>query len=117
MDDATGRPRRMRDSFETRCCAVTAMLAGMSPCAAAQAIGAGRATGFRWWERYATDGWVGLHERPSTPKRQPRCLSPAAEAEILAARPAVPGGVLRAGPSGGSCCTWIPRSWGVDQFD
>ena len=33
-----------------------------------------------------TAGWVGLQERPSTPQHQPRRLSPAAEAEILAAR-------------------------------
>ena len=86
MDDATRRPRRMRYSFETRCRAVTAMLAGVSPGAAAQPVGAGRATGYRWWERFATEGWVGLRERPSTPKRQPRRLGAEAEAEILAAR-------------------------------
>ena len=33
-----------------------------------------------------TAGWVGLQERPSTPKHQPRRLDAAAEAEILAAR-------------------------------
>ena len=86
MDDATGRPRRMRYSFETRCRAVTAMLAGVSPGAAAQAIGAGRATGYRWWRRYTTGGWVGLRARPSTPQHQPRRLGADAEAEILAAR-------------------------------
>ncbi len=86
MDDAMGRPRRMRYSFETRCRAVTAMLAGMSPGAAAQAVGAARATGYRWWARYRIGGWRELRERPSTPKHQPRRLSPAAEAEILAAR-------------------------------
>ena len=86
MDDATGRPRRMRYSFETRCRAVTAMLAGMSPGAAAQAVGAARATGYRWWARFRDGGWRELRERPSIPKRQPRRLSPDAEAEILAAR-------------------------------
>ena len=34
------------------------------------------------WDR----GWVGLQERPSTPKHQPRRLDAAAEGEILAAR-------------------------------
>ena len=86
MDDATGRPRRMRYSFETRCRAVTAMRAGMSPGAAAQAVGAARATGYRWWARYQAARWTGLQERPSIPQRQPRRLSPHAEAEILAAR-------------------------------
>lgn len=34
MTDASGRPQRMRYSFETRCRAVTAMVAGVSPAAA-----------------------------------------------------------------------------------
>ena len=51
MTAATGRPRRMRFSIETRCRAVTATLTGLSPGAAAQATGAGRATGYRWWRR------------------------------------------------------------------
>ncbi len=70
MADATGRPRRMRYSVETRCRAVTAMLTGLSPGAAAQAIGAGRATGYRWWGRYAAEGWAGLRERPSPRTRR-----------------------------------------------
>ena len=81
MDDATPGPQRMRYSFESRCRAVVAMVAGLSPGAAAQAVGASRATGYRWWRRYTTAGWVGLQERPSTPQHQPRRLSPAAEAE------------------------------------
>ena len=86
MSDATGYPQRMRYSFETRCRAVAAMLAGVRPGAAAQAVGASRATGYRWWRRYLAEGWAGLHERRSTPRRQPRRLDPSAEAEILAAR-------------------------------
>ena len=79
-------PQRMRYSFESRCRAVAAMVGGMSPGAAAQAVGASRATGYRWWRRYVTAGWAGLQERPSTPKHQPRRLDAAAEGEILAAR-------------------------------
>ena len=86
MDDATPGPQRMRYSFESRCRAVAAMVGGMSPGAAAQAVGASRATGYRWWRRYVTAGWAGLQERPSTPKHQPRRLDAAAEGEILAAR-------------------------------
>ena len=86
MDDATLGPQRMRYWFESRCRAVAAMVAVRSPGAAAQAVGAGRATGYRWRRRYTTAGWAGLQERRSTPKHQPRRLSPAAEAEILAAR-------------------------------
>ena len=86
MFDATGVPRRMRYSFETRCRAVKAMGVGLSPGAAARTVGASRATGYRWWARFRAGGWPGLEERPSTPRRQPRRLSPAAEGEILAAR-------------------------------
>ena len=86
MFDASGAPRRMRYSFETCCRAVEAMGGGLSPGAAARTVGASRATGYRWWARFQAGGWPGLEERPSTPKRQPRRLSPAAEAEILAAR-------------------------------
>ena len=32
-----------------------------------RAVGAG---GSRWWRRYATEGWVGLRDRPSTPQRR-----------------------------------------------
>ncbi len=86
MADASWRPQRMRYSFETRSRAVAAMVAGASPGAAAQAVGAGRATGYRWGQRYTAAGWAGLQERRSTPTRQPRCLSPSAEAKILATR-------------------------------
>ena len=67
MDDAMPGPQRMRYSFESRCRAVAAMVAGLSPGVAAQAVGASRATGYRWWRRYVTAGWVGLQERRSTP--------------------------------------------------
>jgi transposase InsO family protein len=62
------------------------VLAGASAQAAAAACGASRATGYRLWRRYQEAGWAGLLDRPPVPKRQPRRLSPEAEAEILAAR-------------------------------
>ena len=52
------------------------MLTGLSPGAAARAVGASRATGYRWWARDQAERWAGLQERPATPKRQPRRLSP-----------------------------------------
>ncbi len=63
-----------------------AMREGLSPGAAATAVGASRATGYRWWSRFRAAGWGGLQERPPVPRRQPRRLSREAEAEILAAR-------------------------------
>ena len=86
MHDATSRPKRMRYSYEARCRAVGAMLDGVSTAAAARSVGASRATGYRWLSRYRAAGWAGLHERPSTPRHQPRRLAPEEEAEIVAAR-------------------------------
>ena len=90
MHDATSQPKRMLYSYEARCRAVSAMRSGMSPARAAASVGASRATGYRWWVRYRAGGWAAagrrLGERPSTPKRQPRRLSTAEEAEIVAAR-------------------------------
>ena len=86
MHDATTQPKRMLYSFEARCRAVSAMRSGISPARAAASVGASRATGYRWWARYRAGGWADLRERPSTPRHQPRRLSPAEEAEIVAAR-------------------------------
>src|SRR6266508_6705570 len=86
-------PRRMRFSFESRCRIVALIVAGESPQAAAAACGASRATGYRLWRRFRQGGWPALHDRPSTPRRQPLRLCPEAEAEILRWREH-----LRAGP-------------------
>jgi transposase len=86
--------RRMRVSFESRCRIVLVIEGGMSPQAAAAACGASRATGYRLWLRYREGGWAALADRSSTPVRQPRRLSAAAEEEILAWR-----AELNAGPA------------------
>ena len=39
----------------------------MSPGTAAQAVGAGRATDYRWWARNQAASWAGLQERPRPP--------------------------------------------------
>jgi transposase InsO family protein len=76
----------MRFSFESRGRLVALNVGGMSPGAAAAACGASRATGYRLWGRYREGGWAALADRPPVPLRQPRRLSAAAEAEIVAAR-------------------------------
>ncbi len=83
----------MRFSFESRCRVVSLILAGQSAPQAAAACGASRATGYRLWRRFEEGGWVALHDRPSTPRSQPRRLAREAEQEILAWR-----AHLRAGP-------------------
>lgn len=79
MSDPTQPPLRMRYSYESRCRTVQAILA-------ARAHGVSRASAYRWWSRYRSDGWGGLRERPSTPHRQPRRLSAELEAAVVAAR-------------------------------
>ena len=86
MSDRTQPPARMRYSFESRCRAVGAMAAGQPVGKVARAQGVGRATAYRWWVRFRAEGWAGLHDRRSTPHRQPRRLSPELEARILEAR-------------------------------
>ncbi len=97
MSDASVPPRRMRYSFESRCRAVQTMREGLGPGAAAQAVGASRAAGYRWWRRFRAEGWGGLRERPPVPHRQPRRLSGEAEAESLAARERTNAGPLTIG--------------------
>jgi transposase InsO family protein len=86
MHDAIQAPQRMRYSFESRCRAVQAMLSGTPVPVVAWSQGVGRATAYRWWRRFRSDGWAGLVDRPCTPHRQPRRLAPELEARIVAAR-------------------------------
>lgn len=88
-------PRRMRYSLESRCRFVRLVKQeGLSPEQAAVACGAHRATGYRWLSRFEREGWQGLVDRSSVPRRQPRRLSAEAEAEVLAVRQATRSGPL-----------------------
>jgi transposase InsO family protein len=40
----------------------------------AREFGVSRRTVRKWWQRYVTEGWDGLHERSSRPQRSPRQL-------------------------------------------
>ena len=86
MSDPTQPPARMRYSFESRCRAVRAVLAGTPVGAVARVQGVSRATAYRWWQRYRAEGWPGLHDRPCTPHRQPRHTPLDVEARIAVAR-------------------------------
>lgn len=79
-------PRRMRYSLESRLRIVRLIESGERPADAAAALGASRASGYRIWRRYRDEGWQGLVDRRSTPKRQPRRLSAEEEAQIVALR-------------------------------
>jgi RimJ/RimL family protein N-acetyltransferase len=93
MDNGRREPQRMRYSLESRLGIVRSIEGGMSPAGAAGAHGASRATGYRLWRRYQAEGWHGLADRRSTPRRQSRRLSGEVEAQIVALRLE-----LRAGP-------------------
>src|SRR3989338_6118551 len=73
MSVRTQPPPRGRLSFGSRGAAVSGG-------------GVGRAPAYRWLVRFRAAGWTGLHDRRSTPHRQPRRLSPELEARILEAR-------------------------------
>jgi transposase InsO family protein len=64
----------------------------------ADQLGISRATGYKWVRRYRAEGTAGLQDRTSRPRRSPRRLSEAAEAEILAARAKTRYGPDRLGP-------------------
>jgi transposase InsO family protein len=106
MMQGTLPPRRMRYSWESRCRFVRLVKQeGLSPERAAVVCGAHRATGYRWLARFEREGWQGLVDRPSVPRRQPRRLSVDAEAEIVAMRHA-----SRCGPRVIAAITGRPAS-------
>jgi transposase InsO family protein len=86
MHNGIREPRRMRYSLESRLRIVRLIESGERPADAAAALGASRASGYRIWRRYQDEGWQGLIDRRSTPKRQPRRLSAEEEAQIIALR-------------------------------
>jgi transposase-like protein len=105
MHNGIREPRRMRYSLESRLRIVRLIESGERPADAAAALGASRASGYRIWRRYQDEGWQGLIDRRSTPKRQPRRLSAEEEAQIIALRfelgagPQVLAAILKRPPS------------------
>jgi transposase len=98
MPDATGRPRRKRLSWESRCEIVAKVrVAGISPQVAAASSGVHRSTVYRLVARYDAGGWAGLRERRPVPRRQPRRLCPELEERIVNARAASRYGPQRLG--------------------
>jgi transposase InsO family protein len=98
MPDATGRPRRKRLSWESRCEIVAKVrLQGMSPELAAASSGVHRSTAYRLLARFDGAGWAGLVDRRPVPHRQPRRVPAELEARILEARGASAYGPRRLG--------------------
>ena len=98
MPDASGRPRRKRLSWESRCEIVAKVrLEGMSPELAAASSGVHRSSVYRLIARFDAAGWAGLRDRRPVPRRQPRRTSAEDEQRILAARAASAYGPARLG--------------------
>lgn len=115
MSDPTQPPTRMRYSYESRCRAVRAVLAGASVEAVAGVQAVSRATAYRWWSRYRAKGWAGLRDRPCVPHRQPRRTAPEVEAQVVAARDQSGDGPLALGAKLGlpaSTVGKVLRRWG-----
>ncbi|MFI9561766.1 IS481 family transposase [Nonomuraea endophytica] len=66
-------------------------------------LGISRQCGHRWVRRFREEGWDGLSERPSGPRRCPRRTPAEVEARVLAAR-----AELRAGPDRLAQATGVP---------
>jgi transposase InsO family protein len=77
---------------------VARVAAGWPAAHVAEQLGISRATAYKWVRRHRAEGDAGLEDRSSRPKRSPRRLSPAVEAEILAARATWRYGPDRLGP-------------------
>jgi transposase InsO family protein len=72
--------------------------AGWPAAHVAEQLGISRATAYKWIRRHRAEGPAGLADRTSRPRRSPRRLDPAAEAEIVAARTSWRYGPDRLGP-------------------
>ena len=77
---------------------IARVAAGWPAAHVAEQFGISRATAYKWVRRHRAEGDRGLEDRSSRPRRSPRRLNPAAEAEILAARATWRYGPDRLGP-------------------
>jgi transposase InsO family protein len=92
------RHPRPRLSVFSRQLLVSRVDAGWPVAHVAEQLGISRTTAYAWVRRYRAEGEAGLLDRSSRPHRSPRRLTPAAEAEILAARATWRYGPDRLGP-------------------
>ena len=83
--------------------------AGWPAAHVAEQLGISRATAYKWVRRHRAEGPAGLEDRSSRPRRSPRRLGPAVEAEILAARATWRYGPDRLGPLLGRPASTVHR--------
>lgn len=89
---------RPRLSVFSRQLLVRRVAAGWPVAHVAEQLGISRATAYKWVRRHRVEGEAGLFDRSCRPRRSPRRLDHAAEAEILAARARWRYGPDRLGP-------------------
>ena len=82
----TTSPRRIRHSWEDRCRCVDLILQGDSPRSAAVKCGIGRASAYRYKQRFEQGGYAALRELPPIAKSHPRRTPPEVEAQIIELR-------------------------------
>ncbi len=92
-----GHPRARLSVF-SRQLLVRRVAAGWPVAHVAEQLGISRATAYKWVRRHRAEGEAGLLDRSCQPRRSPRRLDGAAEAEILAARARWRYGPDRLGP-------------------
>ncbi len=90
--------RRARLTVFGRQLLIARVDAGWPAAHVAEQLGVSRATAYKWIRRHRLEGVAGLEDRSSRPRRSPRRLDPAVEAEILAARATWRYGPDRLGP-------------------
>lgn len=83
--------------------------AGWPAAHVAEQLGISRATAYKWVRRHRAEGPAGLEDRSSRPRHSPRRVSPAVEAEILAARATWRYGPDRLGPLLGRPASTVHR--------
>jgi transposase InsO family protein len=93
-----GNPRPRLSVFSRQLLVGRVLDQGWPAAHVAEQLGVSRATAYKWVRRYRLEGEAGLLDRSSRPHRSPRRLSPAREAEILAARAEWRYGPDRLGP-------------------
>jgi transposase InsO family protein len=97
--------RRPRLNVFGRQLIVERLESGRSASVVAEELGVSRATVYKWWRRFRSEGGQGLLDRSSRPNRSPRRLDPAVEMAIVELRRA-----RKIGPHRPAALTGRPRS-------
>jgi transposase InsO family protein len=90
--------RNARLTVHGRTLLIQRVLSGRPVAHVAAELGVSRATGYKWWARWRTEGPTGLHDRPSRAHHIPYRTPAEVEAQVIALRQARKLGPARIGP-------------------